>query len=185
MRLDRAFACPKWSSMFPQADVTHIVSSRANHCPILLDLDNKRKGRKTTKTQRYEMMWEREEFLLDEINTAWEGHVSAGNLQEIHQKLKSTMVCLKDWSTKSFGAVSKEIADLKTKLERLLENQNSSNSKDIEAINKRLDELLLREEIMWRQRSRTNWLPRGPKHQIFPSESLMESKKEQDQKAKE
>jgi hypothetical protein len=122
VRLDRAVACPKWSSMFPQAEVTHIVSSRSDHCLVLLDLENKRKGRKTTKTQRYEMVWEREESLPDEINTAWEGHVSAGNLQEIHQTLKSTMVCLKDWSTNFFGAVSKEIADLKTKLERLLQN---------------------------------------------------------------
>jgi exonuclease III len=35
VRLDRAVACPVWSSIFPTAQVSHLVSPRSDHCPIL------------------------------------------------------------------------------------------------------------------------------------------------------
>jgi hypothetical protein len=71
------------------------------------------------KTDRYEMMWERDSSLVDEINLAWVGHDCAQNLQGIRQKLSATMSCLKSGSRLKFGAVTKEINRLKKDLEKL------------------------------------------------------------------
>ena len=38
VRLDRAVVCPQWSSMFPDCKVSHILSSRSDHCPILIEM---------------------------------------------------------------------------------------------------------------------------------------------------
>jgi exonuclease III len=38
VRLDRAVACPSWSQLYPQATVQHLVSSRSDHCPIVISL---------------------------------------------------------------------------------------------------------------------------------------------------
>jgi hypothetical protein len=72
VRLDRAIASLSWSDRFPDAKVQHIVSSRLDHCPIFLNLE---RGPRLQKGQRlfwYEIMWEREESLLGEIQDAWQ-----------------------------------------------------------------------------------------------------------------
>ncbi|PNT71493.1 hypothetical protein BRADI_2g28415v3 [Brachypodium distachyon] len=38
VRLDRAIASDSWSRIFPEARLRHLVSSRSDHCPILLSL---------------------------------------------------------------------------------------------------------------------------------------------------
>jgi hypothetical protein len=106
-------------------------------------------------------MWERDINLTNEISLAWKKHDHAISLQGIRDKLKSTMSCLQSWSSLNFGAVTKEITKLKKDLERLQSSQYARNRGRIDNINRRLDELLLREEIMWKQRSRVSWLKHG------------------------
>jgi hypothetical protein len=66
--------------LFPEADVRHLVSSRSDHCPILIELEKAKFYTNGPKTVRYEMMWERDLSLTDEINLAWEKHDQATNL---------------------------------------------------------------------------------------------------------
>jgi hypothetical protein len=161
VRLDRAVACPNWTQIFAHTEVKHLISSRSDHCPLLIDC-KKRSGFVTPhKFDRYEMMWERDESFVEEVNTTWESHTTALSLQQLHNKLKATMGCLSNWSCLKFGSVTKEINSLKSELQRLYSKHGVGYSVEINSLNKRLDELLLREEIMWRQRSRITWLKHG------------------------
>jgi hypothetical protein len=45
VRLDRVVASQQWSLWFQEASVKHIISSRADHCPILLNAENELRGR--------------------------------------------------------------------------------------------------------------------------------------------
>jgi hypothetical protein len=74
VRLDRAVACPNWSSIFPHAEVKHIVSSRSDHFPLLVSLNKDANYFKAPKTNRYELMWERDLSLGEEIEVAWCQH---------------------------------------------------------------------------------------------------------------
>jgi hypothetical protein len=115
VRLDRAVACPGWTDAFPHAQLKHLISSRSDHCPILLNCNTDiRQGKNKRNTTRYEMMWEREESLVEEINIAWNGHANASCLQDINLKLKATMTALNSWSSLKFGSVTKEINELKS-----------------------------------------------------------------------
>jgi hypothetical protein len=60
VRLDRAVASPSWTDWFPGAVLKHIMTSRLDHCPILLCLENEEAENSPWHITRYEIMWERD-----------------------------------------------------------------------------------------------------------------------------
>jgi hypothetical protein len=162
VRLDRAVACPGWSNLFPNAIVHHLTSARSDHSPILITLKEEKKNMKVRKPgPRYEVMWERDSSLVEQINAAWSLQPPASDLADIREKLNTTMTSMTNWNNNVFGSVNKEIKHLSKKLEYLQRGNYSHNEEEIKKVSVRLDELLLREEIMWKQRSRIQWLREG------------------------
>jgi exonuclease III len=49
VRLDRVVAGPSWSNWYPSARVTHLTSSRSDHVPVLLQMEE-RVPRNTSQT---------------------------------------------------------------------------------------------------------------------------------------
>jgi hypothetical protein len=168
-RLDRAVASPAWSDYFKEATVEHICSSRSDHLPILLRVGSKKVWRPVEesrpRTFRYEQMWERVDSLHPTIAATWNKDGPAGNLQQICAKIQNMQRELRNWANRDFGSVVKESAEIRKKLSRIW---NSPPSKELqEKANKLardLDELLLREELMWRQRSRAIYIRVGDKN---------------------
>jgi hypothetical protein len=80
VRLDRAVACPRWIHLFPHATVEHLVSSRSDHCPILINFRTDQDQRNSL-PPRYEAMWEREESFANVVEEAWLHQESARNLE--------------------------------------------------------------------------------------------------------
>ena len=66
-RIDRGVADQHWSSIFPEASIEHICSSRSDHLPLLLRFGPRKEWRPLHKGFRYEYMWERMESLTDAI----------------------------------------------------------------------------------------------------------------------
>jgi hypothetical protein len=54
------------------------------------------------------------------------------------------------WSSTNSGSVNRDIKNVKKKLERLKNQNYLRNQKEIQIVLAQLDELLYREEIMWR-----------------------------------
>jgi endonuclease/exonuclease/phosphatase family metal-dependent hydrolase len=91
VRLDRVIASSDWSDIFPNNQVTHLTSSRSDHCPILFSLDGTSAGTMSAPTRRYEVYWEREANLSEEIHCAWNMHKKPTDLGEVASKLKGVM----------------------------------------------------------------------------------------------
>jgi hypothetical protein len=87
VRLDRAVANQAWSNLFTGAKVQHIVSSRSNHSPIILQVGKLEVNRVGTASGRYESMWERDETLDCEINETWSRCAQVQNLADIKKNL--------------------------------------------------------------------------------------------------
>ncbi|KAJ1296239.1 hypothetical protein BS78_01G284600 [Paspalum vaginatum] len=66
-RSHRAVALLTWTDLFTNAQLVHLISSRSDHCPLLLHLDKIQDSMPTKYCLRYEIMWETDESLLDAI----------------------------------------------------------------------------------------------------------------------
>ena len=55
-RLDRGFANPLWSDLYPEAAIHHLARTHSDHCPVLLKLDNT-PASKLTRPFRFQPMW--------------------------------------------------------------------------------------------------------------------------------
>jgi hypothetical protein len=113
VRLDRAVASPEWSIRFPEAKVHHLVSSRSDHCPLLLSLSQVGETRPRSPIRRYEVMWEREPSLAAAVEEAWSRRVGVQDLSDVCSSLRSVMNSLYDWKRQHFKPISKEL-DKKT-----------------------------------------------------------------------
>jgi hypothetical protein len=75
---------------------------------------------------------------------------------------------LSNWERNHFGSVRREIGDLKKQLDSLRSNPSRYTPTYVEIkIADRLVELYHREEILWRQRVRLEWLVHGDKNTYF------------------
>ena len=72
VRLDRAVASPSWSDLFSDAQVVHLMSSRSDHCPILLKAEVATREKGSKRCFRYEIMWERMDSLPEVIKQTWD-----------------------------------------------------------------------------------------------------------------
>jgi uncharacterized coiled-coil protein SlyX len=71
------------------------------------------------------------------------------------------------WSKNEFGSVKKQLRSLRDKLERVRESSlRSGPSREEELINK-ISEVLSRQEIMVKQRSRVLWLKEGDRNTAY------------------
>jgi hypothetical protein len=127
---------------------------------------------------RYEVMRERHEEFQSTLEAAW-GPSGAGNVEELQAKLLSTAMALKGWGNSSFGAVRSELRGLRKKLQELHTDPGRSvPTYEEKKVEERIAELGYREEIMWRQRARIQWLAEGDKNtRFFHHKASMRRKK--------
>lgn len=99
------------------------------------------------------------------MKDSWKNEGSARNLNDMDKKLLNMQRDLRGWANKDFGSVLQRTGVLGKKLYRLwCSIPSAQRQMEICKVSKELDELLLREEIMWRQRSRATWLREGDKN---------------------
>jgi hypothetical protein len=167
VRLDRAVASPCWMNEFPGLKLQHVVSSRSDHCPVYLSLYGDRSHRPPRHFFRYEVMWEREASLTEEIKAGWSAGTQVQNMGDLATSLERVGVGLQRWSQKNFGAVTKELTELRQKQEALGSQNVGDNHDEMQRLHRPMDEVLYREEMIWLQRSRVNWLCEGDRNTKF------------------
>ncbi|KAK1630226.1 hypothetical protein QYE76_004541 [Lolium multiflorum] len=114
--------------------------------------------------EQYECYWEREAALEEEIANAWSLHQKPSDLGDVASNLMGVMDSLHAWSGRTIGNVSKQINHKRKKLENLETRSDANSRKAARKVSKELDELLMKEETRWRQRSRISWLREGDRN---------------------
>lgn len=168
-RIDRAVASPSCSSMFPNHNVTHLPFGSSDHCPILVDTQSSNdmnvRGNRHVKPFRFEEMWLNHEECSSIINSGWKNSTHIQNLPERLSKVSKDLV---DWNHRVFGHVGRQIKKLQADLMSAWNTSNNSpDMSQIRDLENQLDTLLDREEVMWKQRSRVQWLKNGDRNTKF------------------
>ncbi|KAM0908155.1 hypothetical protein ACQ4PT_015643 [Festuca glaucescens] len=179
VRLDRAVASADWLDMFGEAVVEHLVSPVSDHTPILVRLlQEARQPRR-----HYEVWWEQEAELPELIAQAWQEAGPKGDLSSVRAGLDKTMQVLQSWSRKKFGNLLAELDKCRKQLTALMQTGNDREA--IRRVSDQMNELLYKEEMLWMQRSRINWLKEGDQNtKYFHQKAVWRARKNKIKKLK-
>ena len=147
--------------MFPEARVIHRAMAALDHCLVKLSLRQwvQRKG--IRKCFMFEAMWTREESCREVIEVAWDP-LNANPDVRIRDRLKSCQAHLQSWNRREFGNVNKNMKQKQSRLQQL-EGLNLLHeaAEEIQSLKKEINEEMIREEMIWNQRSRALWVKCG------------------------
>ncbi|KAL9671146.1 hypothetical protein QQ045_008712 [Rhodiola kirilowii] len=100
-------------------------------------------------------MWVRKEGFGEVVMDVWKNNGGMGTT--LTDSLNNCGQALAKWNKEKFGRVGKQIKDLKADLEavRLLDRDTVAIANEADLVQE-IDEWRLREEILWKQRSKTD-----------------------------
>lgn len=127
-------------------------------------------------------MWSPYEKCKEIIKKEWmeSCYWNNGNPVELFKKKsKSSLAELKLWSRNELEGRSRKLEQLNSKLNELKNIYNHfDDGAEVRTIKNQIDNILLDEEIFWKQISRTDWLKEGDKNtRFFHSKALARRKK--------
>ena len=109
----------------------------------------------------FEAMWTREEVYREVIEKAWDPLNSNPELQ-IQDRLNCCQAHLQTWNRKVFENVNKILKQKQNQLKQLeVMNLLHELAEEIQALKREINEVMLREEMMWSQRCRAMWIKCG------------------------
>ena len=117
---------------------------------------------------RFEHMWTTHPSCKDMVQQAWLFQSHGSRAKQLWKKLLNIKKIALAWNKQVFGKVER---DIKLKQDQLQQIQNSiSTIEDVRlerSLRNDLEELLNREELMWAQKARSNWILQGDRNIKF------------------
>lgn len=142
-KMDRSLANKKWFDIFPNGRLECLATTSSDHYPLLLECIPEPKGRIRYRNFHFENSWLIEpEFTLFVVQQ-WESYGS----NTITHKLDQCEEDLQRWSKENCQPIRKEIEKFKRKLEKAKTRVGPSNIYYFNAIRKRLDVLLVKDDV--------------------------------------
>lgn len=170
-KIDRFF----WQgdlTLFPFTSSCNVLPcSGSDHYPILLFLQGTQGSSKTP--FKFENMWMKEPNFLTLIENWWkEGTYEGSKLFCFIAKLKSVKQKLLQWNSQHFKnifsfkrLIEEQLAALNDKI--ILEGMDQESFQRERSLLLKYEDILSKEEIFWKQKSRENWLRMGDKNTKF------------------
>ncbi|XP_043710215.1 uncharacterized protein LOC122659132 [Telopea speciosissima] len=168
-RLDRFFLNDTWVNSFAYSSVKHLSRECSDHALILLDFKTQASG--IISSFKFQQMWLSHPDFMECVRLCWGKQVQGTPLQILYLKLKSLQSRLRAWNKVVFGNIhqnARAAEDSVCKVEIEPEqNPTEETRRNLLESKKVLQEVLLQEEIFWRQKSRVQWLKEGESNTKF------------------
>jgi hypothetical protein len=151
--LDRGVASLDWIHLHPEFFLTHLPASISDHNPISLNTNTSLAF--LPRPFKFEEFWTLDSSYGLVIAIAWKHFVIGSPAVCLVKKLNQTKAALKRWNAIHFGNIQANIKSSLLKLDQLQHSPPSSQARLQESLlKKELDDLLIKEEILWRTKSR-------------------------------
>ncbi|XP_050253672.1 uncharacterized protein LOC126699744 [Quercus robur] len=150
----------EWIEKFPATKVMHLECGSSDHKPILICLNGIPKIRQ--KPWRFEHMWMGEEGCKDVVEEAWVHETTGHAMARVEGKIGRCQSKLTWWSRLAIGNITRQLKEKKVQLRKAEDAAIVGKSMSrVFRLKREINDLLSKEEKMWRQRSRTLWLHEG------------------------
>lgn len=161
-RLDRMFASRSWWHLFPLGKLTVHHTICSDHEPIKLELCNAAITKKQFKF-KFKNIWLREPEFHKEISDYWQ------SLPRIHllPKLLSVTSFMAKWGRNFFHKFRDKVSKQREVVNILCGRSDEDGIKSYFNERDKLNELLLNEEMYWKQRGKVYWLAEGDQNSKF------------------
>ncbi|KAK9998797.1 hypothetical protein SO802_018400 [Lithocarpus litseifolius] len=148
--------------------LTEDLQQWIDHCPLVLQLEERKKVKHYGKTFRFEAMWLKDSNCEEIVNLAWEEASTMGLDFPMVKCLDNCGIKLEMWNKSVFGHMGNNLTRLQTHLEWL--ELQSVTPEVIASMRETRVELNCwrdKAEAMWPQRSRLSWIQLGDKNTGF------------------
>ena len=163
-RLDRALANASWLEAHNLCTVTHLVCSYSDHIPLFICLDTSlNQCRPKRRPRKFEEKWAIHPECEDIIKKVWDQDGLLGSpMFVLFEKIKKCREALHNWYKQISGNFHRKLKEHTDTLTALISaNGSGLNNNAIASTKAEINQLLLSEELHWRQRSRMIWLAAG------------------------
>ncbi|KAL4297374.1 hypothetical protein GQ457_12G006380 [Hibiscus cannabinus] len=160
-RLDRCVGNDGWWTMWPHSRVLHLGRLGSDHRPILLVTDSSGTS-KQNPSFKYLAAWQSHDGFEGMLAGSWQSDAS------IVKNIANFQDAASRWNHESFGHIMRRKHSLVARI-RGIECANEASLVpsfvDLEEqLKSELDEVLRQEEMLWFQRSRTDWIADGDRN---------------------
>jgi hypothetical protein len=166
--VDRGTATAWFLSLFPFTHVDHVATEESDHMALVIRVaDVAAVGREQgSRGFAFEEMWTKHEDYDRMIKDAWENRLAPEmGIQGLWGQLHDMSKTMQKWSFETFGSIKAEIKLLRGKLADAQSNALiSGSSLEVHDIEKKLHDIFEKEEIMYKQSSRQEWLKAGDRN---------------------
>lgn len=85
-------------------------------------------------------------------------------MARLFEKIKRCKFALVDWSRNTFGLSKPQLQEKQKLLEELCLQNRAQNLRSIKILKAEITSIIHQDELFWRQRSQSIWLPAGDKN---------------------
>jgi hypothetical protein len=169
-RIDRFLYTADWEEGFITISQKRMVRLTSDNFPVMVECGSIPRGRRTF---RFENMWLKADGFIERVCNWWGSYQFSGSSNFVFaNKLKALKGDLKKWNEDEFGHVTMkknilmdELRELDLVEETWPLSVKEKDKKELTSVG--LDQLILMEEINWRQKSCALWLQKGDKNTKF------------------